>query len=384
MRPGFTNPMKWPYPYKAHPPLYTYNGKVLRRRPGYRQVIAPTNGTSVATAIMEADSKAEQRTDEPVQVRPVDLSKDLFTIGELVSLEYETYPYLLEKFIPKGCISFLAGSSDSGKSLFTLNLAISIITDQKEYIGQKIDQTYGKVLLISSEDGPIALSIRIKKLLNGKNLLNTQRERMIILTNSDGLYERVKGILSHYSVDLIILDAFGDVFAGDINTSNHVRLFLDKFDRLIQKHNSSMLIIHHIAKGKERQAANKGQLLGSVGIEGKSREVMILSKDASMPSKRTLKVVKANYASEEDKRISYELIFDPETLTYKSMGTALQEFGIQEAKKTPGRKVDREKVKKVFELKEEGNSGAEIAELMDIHPSNISRWLTKYKEEYSQ
>jgi len=382
MRQGFTPPVKMQYPIKAYPPIYSNNDKVVMWKSGFLKMVAPTNGQSVNQIIKTARVKEVEPEKEPTPIQPVDLTKDIFTVGELVSLDYASYPYLLEKFIPKGCISFLAGSSDAGKSLFYLNLAINIITDQKEYIGQEINPTYGKVLLISTEDGPIALSNRIKKQLNGNKLLTKQKERMLVITSSDGLVERVKKILDHCSVDLIILDAFGDVFEGDINTSNHVRLFLKKFDKLVKKHNTTMLIVHHIAKGKENQAANKGQLLGSAGIEGLAREVLILSKDPSKPMKRTLKVVKANYASEEDKRISYELLFDSKTLTYKSMGTALKELDNEVERKNPGRKVDWEKVEKVFELKKEGHSGAKIAELMDMHPATVSRWLRKYKDQF--
>lgn len=382
MRRGFEPPIKMQHPFVAHPPLFTNHGKVMSWKPGMRQVIAPTNGKSVNHVIKASVPDKAKPEAEKAPAQTVDLTKDIFTVGELLSLDYDEYPHLLKKLIPQGNITFLAGSSDVGKSLFYTNLALKIITDQKEYIGQRINPTYGKVLLISTEDGPIAISSRLKKQLNGKKLLKKQEDRMIILTSSDKLVARVKKILNHYSVDLIVLDAFGDVFDGDINTINSVRLFLNEFAEIIKKHNTSMLIVHHIAKGKENQAANKGQLLGSAGIEGKAREVLILTKDTSKPSKRTLKVVKANYASEEDKRVSYELLFDSKTLTYKSMGTAIKELDAEVEKKKPGRKVNEDQVKEVFKLKAEGLTGAKIAELTDIHPGTVSRWLKKYKGEF--
>jgi RecA-family ATPase len=382
MRHGFEPPIKTQYPIIAHPPLFVRNGDAIRRKPGYKQYVAPTNGKSVNQVIQTKALENNEPEANKASVQTVDITKDIFTVGELLSLKYDGYPYLLEKFIPKGVITFIAGSSDVGKSLFYTNLALNIITDKREFIGQKINLTYGKVLLISTEDGPIGLSDRMNKQMNGEKLLKKQEDRMLILINTDRLIDRIKHILARYSVDLIVLDAFGDVFDGDINTSNQVRIYLDKFDNLIKKYNTSMLIIHHIAKAKENQAANKGQLLGSGALEGRARQVLILSKDASKPSKRTLKVVKGNYASEEDKRISYELHFDSNTLTYKSMGAAVRDLGDQIEKKAPGRKVDMEKVKKVFELHKEGYKGVEIAELIDMNPTTVSKWLKRYKDDF--
>ena len=381
MRAGFIHPNKLPYPYKSHPPLCINNGHVRRWKTGCRQVVAPTNGQALSLAINTTEAKREQLEREPAQFQPVDLSKDIFTVGELVSLDVKYIPFLLDRFIPKESITFLAGASDVGKSLFYSDLSLRIITDKKDFIGHKIDPTYGKVLLISTEDGAVAISNRIKKQLGDQKLLKKQMDRMMILTSSANLLVRVKQILSNYSVDLIILDAFGDVFEGDLNTSNKVRVYLNEFAELVKKHKTSMLIVHHIGKGKESLPASKNQLLGSVGIEGKARSVLMLSKDQADPSKRKLKIVKGNYVSDEDKRVSYELVFDPDTLTYSRSSIIVDDASPVVEKQKPGRKTDMEKVQIVLKLKREGLTGAVISKRTGIHAATVSRWLKKYRDD---
>ena len=64
---------------------------------------------------------------------------------------------------------------------------------------------------------------------------------------------KVREKLKETSFDLVILDAFADLYDGDINTSNKVRIFLNDFSEMIREFKCAVLIVHHIGKGREGQ-----------------------------------------------------------------------------------------------------------------------------------
>ena len=117
-------------------------------------------------------------------IKQIDLSKDQFTLDELLELDVTEIPFLVEKLIPKESITFIAGSSDVGKSLFYTQLALLLILDKKEFVGFKINSKYKRVILASTEDGAVAISSRIRKQLDGATVETSIRN----LINCNGLH----------------------------------------------------------------------------------------------------------------------------------------------------------------------------------------------------
>jgi len=313
--------------------------------------------------------------------KQIDLSKDQFTLEELLELDVTEIPFLVDKLIPKESITFIAGSSDVGKSLFYTQLALLLILDKKEFVGFKINSKYKRVILASTEDGAVAISSRIRKQLNGATIETNIRKRMTVLTTSTNLESRIEKLLKEQKSDLVVIDAFADVYGGDINTSNQVRAFLNNFTRLSREYQCAVLIVHHIGKGKEKQGANKSHLLGSVGIEGKARQVIVLSQPDLHSHKRHLSIVKGNYVSLEDKKKTFVFDFDSHTLTYSKskvtykVGEDIPKQKQKQIKK--GRKLDLELVATARKLRNEGAKLVEIAEVVGKDKSTVSRWLNK-------
>ena len=317
--------------------------------------------------------------------KQIDLSKDQFTLDELLELDVTEIPFLVEKIIPKESITFIAGSSDVGKSLFYTQLALLLILDKKEFVGFKINSKYKRVILASTEDGAVAISSRIRKQLNGATIETSIRKRMTVLTTSTNLESRIEKLLKEQKVDLVVIDAFADVYGGDINTSNQVRAFLNNFARLSREYQCSVLIVHHIGKGKEKQGANKNQLLGSVGIEGKARQVIILSQPDPDSTKRHLSIVKGNYVSVEDKKKTFVFDFDSNTLTYNKSKLTYnvgEDIPKQEQIKQ-GRKRDPELVAKALKLRNERATLEAIGKVVGRDKSTVSKWLKELKHDPS-
>ena len=95
-----------------------------------------------------------------------------------------------------------------------------------------------------------------------------------------------------------------------MNISNKVRSFFNAYDEINKEFKCSMIFIHHIGKSREGYPLHKNQILGSVGIVDKAREVLMLSRDKKSSTDRQLTVLKANYVSDEDKKKAIILKFD--------------------------------------------------------------------------
>ena len=154
------------------------------------------------------------------------------------------------------------------------------------------------------------------------------------------------------------------------------------------KHKSAFLIVHHTGKAKESRNPNKAQQLGSVGIEGKARQVLMLSVDRENPDIKIISIVKGNYLSETDKNKKIFLKFDPQTLlrreceyeTKKPLKSSIASSGDCSTKSKPGRKRDKELWARAIALYKEGKKQCEIAKELGVCAATISRWITKYKE----
>ncbi len=325
---------------------------------------------------------------DKVKSQSINLSKERFTLGELLSIDIENIPFLVEKLIPENTLTFLAGASDVGKSLLYTQLVLCIVMGKDEFVGCKISAKHKRVLIVSTEDGAVAISIRLKKQLCNATIDQDKLEDLILITGSTNPKNRIEGELKNGKFDLVVIDAFADIYGDDINTSNRVRTFLDGFTQLISKYGCSLLIVHHIGKGKERLSENKGHLLGSVGIEGKARQVLILSKDNVLGNIRRLVSVKGNYLTEEEKKNTLVMEFDPTTLTYKTIDekspvdlTDKNQFGIVSSRRQ-GRKenAELEEMKsKARQLYKEGWTLEKIGKELGRDKSTISRWFSDDK-----
>jgi hypothetical protein len=276
-----------------------------------------------------------------------------------------------------------------GKSTWYTQLSLSIIRGDTEFLGCKLNVTHRRVLVISTEDGPIALSFRAIKQFNSPSANLEYRDRLTFITNHENLETRIEKFLKKTRVDLIVLDAFADVFTeGDMNSSTIVSRYFNTYVNLIQKYGCTVLFVHHVGKGKQVNKAEKDHLLGSTGIEGKMRNVLMLS---IVNDQHQLSIAKSNYINREDKKVPFYLDFDKDTLSFsvaagpakpKESGESdVASSGGSRANIRPGKQKDMGLYNKAIQLYKEGMTQVEIAKIVDRDKSTICKWIKEYKSE---
>ncbi|MFH0757259.1 MAG: AAA family ATPase [Bacteroidota bacterium] len=310
----------------------------------------------------------------------IEMNDQLCTLDHIWNLPDVENKFLVDKFIPKEAITILGGTSDVGKSLFTLQLSMAIIQNKDSILGQQIKVDYNSVLLVSTEDNRIQILSRIRKQLHGDKLSKLMRERLIILTTSENVSNEIEKILTKYPVDLVVVDAFSDIFEGDMNTSNQVRKCLSMFQNTIARYGCSFLIVHHIRKDS-KQAPNKDQFLGSGGIPAKARNSLMLTKKWIKGfDVRQINIVKGNYISEEDKRKDWYYFFNEQTLSLEEtpddfLKQTKYKYVVGPESGNPDESSIRSLKILANDLREKGQTYDEIATRVGRNKSTVWRWL---------
>lgn len=261
-------------------------------------------------------------------------SEDKYSGLNLYEFDFNELPKLLDPIFPKVGVVSLVGSSDTGKSTFLRQLAISIAFGLDDFIGYKINNDAKKVIYVSTEDDPASTSISLKKqiqgLFNVENIPLTNLNNLKFIFDTDlnaesnkNLFTLLSKDLDDIGADLIIIDAFTDIFSGDLNSSTKVRQFLNLFSDIAKEFNCLVLFLHHTGKRTDKYTASKDNVLGSQAFEAKMRVLVELKHYPNDDSKRTLTITKGNYISSQIKKFAKVLSFDEETLLFTECGQVL-------------------------------------------------------------
>jgi RecA-family ATPase len=182
------------------------------------------------------------------------------------------------------------------------------VAGESEHLGRRINGGYRNIIYVSTEDDILSLSPRIKRekdyFRSGTNFDNLR-----FIFDNENLLGRLRDEYSRQNADCIVLDAFGDIFEGDINSSTATRSFMNDYKNFADEAGCAVVFLHHNRKAAASGNPDKSDLLGSMAIEAKGRSVLMLSQSDSRVDRRVLRVVKGNYLTPEEKKVNYELSF---------------------------------------------------------------------------
>jgi RecA-family ATPase len=308
------------------------------------------------------------------------------TLDELMALPEDDRSFLVYPIIPRSKISMLAGKSDVGKSMFYIQLCTAIILGRSKFLDMIMEPKYRRALIITTEDDRYDIRFRLGRQLAGMKLNKAQSVNLKVVDDTTEIVPVLEVELSMKRYDLVVIDAFGDVFEGNINATNDVRRFLTSISMVLNRYQCAALIIHHEGKATSKKGPQKDKILGSSGIEQRCRSVAILSADPKLPGRRTLQVVKGNHISDEEKAKVHRYIFDSETFTYSVDPNAVGEDegnapSNKYTRKYPqmkqrGRKGPTEaEFNQAKEMREAGKTLQEIGEALNRNSSTICRWF---------
>jgi KaiC/GvpD/RAD55 family RecA-like ATPase len=295
-------------------------------------------------------------------------NKTTYNALELFNLNIESVPKLVEPFFQKSGLASLVGTSDTGKSTFLRQLSLAIALNKDNFIGFKLKAQHNKVIYVSTEDGAFSVSHSIRKQIKNITDKNDDLDLIKNLTfifDTDNLYNRLEDMLAESPVDLIVIDAFTDVFTQEINANTQVRKFLNSYDILAKKNDCLIIFLHHTGKRTQNNKPSKDSIIGSQAFEAKMRVVMEIRNNSHNPSLKDLWVLKSNFLENEQKNQSHVLNFSKD-LTFSNTGQ-------KDSKNIQSKFNNKQLLNKVLELNKAGNSFRKIEELLKGTEFEISK-----------
>ena len=217
----------------------------------------------------------EQQQLEANFVSAAELSGEI--TGEMLLMkQIKEIPTLVEPLFPKVGLACLAGSSDTGKSAFLRQMVMATSAGLKSFLGMKLNVVHQSAYYVSTEDDETATAYLLNRQNTDLNIPPADLRNLRFVFESENIVAELDKRLAVHPADLIVVDCFSDLYTGNMNESNQVRLFLNQYSQLANKYQCLIIFLHHCGKRTEKFLPSKHNLLGSQAFEAKMRLVLEL------------------------------------------------------------------------------------------------------------
>lgn len=295
---------------------------------------------------------------------------------QLLNDEVEEIPKLIDPIFHRVGLASLIGSSDTGKSSLLRELCVDVVTGL-DFLGWKVNPIHKRAYYVSTEDDQMAISFLLKKQNKDYGLIPEDLENLVYIFETDNLVYRLDKELCEKPADVVVIDAFADVFNGQLYETNRVRAFLNEFSQLAQKHQCLIIFLHHTNKRSDTLEPSKHNALGSQGFEAKMRLMIELKSDTQINNKKHFCIVKGNYLSNQYKTHSFNLQFT-ENLTFNNLNTRTH-YELMNKDKERKETIEYE-YNEIMRLKGEGLTHEEIGNELGVSKSSVSKKITRYNK----
>ena len=321
---------------------------------------------------MKVDFKPFSEKEEP--------EKDIWNAKELIERKITKLPTLVDPIFPRCGSIALAGGSDLGKSTFLRQFALSVSIGDKSFLGWDLKTQHQRAIYVSTEDDKDQITISLKTFNEHRNLKSEKFEGVDFVFAIENLVETLRNRLTINKIDVLIIDAFLDVFPGVMNDGGQVRRFITEYDQLAKEFGFLVIFNHHAGKRTQMFAPSKDNLLGSQSFEARMRLVIEMRPDFVDDNKLHLCIVKGNYLPPEYKKESF-VIEANENRYFSNTGEREVFEHLRESVK------EKQDLKKLcWDLKEEGKKTVREIEIelrsqgYKISKSTVNRYLKEREE----
>lgn len=236
--------------------------------------------------------------------------RKIIRASDLLKRGVREIPMLFAPVFPAACVSILAGSSDAGKSMLLRNMAICTVTG-RDFLGWKYKGKHRSCIFVATEDDEEATSFLLGKHEQGYGDAPDDLAGLRFLFATENIINDLEQELSIEPADLVIVDAYSDVFDGkEQSSAAQTRAFVNKFKKLATEFGCHVLFLHHTGKRTEDLIPSKNNFVGSQSLEASVRLGIELRVDRQNPDLRHLCVVKGNYLGNQYKMSSFVLKMD--------------------------------------------------------------------------
>ena len=126
---------------------------------------------------------------------------DFVTGEELLNRGYTKIPCLLDPLLPSVGIAGLVGGSDTGKSTFLRQFAVSIVIGQGYFLGYSINAPHKSTIYASTEDDEASIAYLLSTMPQVNTNYPAAFKKLRFIFESDGLLAKLDRILTNAPAD---------------------------------------------------------------------------------------------------------------------------------------------------------------------------------------
>jgi hypothetical protein len=315
----------------------------------------------ITVGAITLDGKLRARASELKNHRPLSTVEDNQLISEPIysqsnknqTFEFEIYngleisqmeipkeSFLIENLITENSVNFLSGEEGCGKSLLSMNLAISIAVGASTWLSYNIKKQ-GKVIYLNNE---LAFSDYARRLKAMSNSLPASGDisNLIVPKEVPALnecWETLNRTCENEKPCLIVVDCLYFAHDKDENDSSEMKALMRQFLKLRDIHNLTLLLVHHTKKNSRYEKMHNDQMRGSNVFSGVTDTVLQIRRSAADERKRIIKPTKFRHVSDENRKCRL-LSLNPESLWFIDEGETDEDEHIARATPTAEVEID--------------------------------------------
>jgi KaiC/GvpD/RAD55 family RecA-like ATPase len=159
--------------------------------------------------------------------------------------------WIIENVLPKGFNSCIAGTTGSKKSMWAIQLALSVANGEKEFCNNPINTRGLKVLFIDTEIGEDELLRRFHKI---KSHMAWKGDGNWLMMSKSGttmdIWEQTKEMIAAFRPELVVIDSmYNATSVADFSKPTGMSKVTDALSIIKDKYKVTLLMVAHFNKG---------------------------------------------------------------------------------------------------------------------------------------
>jgi hypothetical protein len=261
---------------------------VLERRALRSEAI--NSAIALEKAVQEGDSPARIREhmeiiSELIEVKDEE-NIEPFDLQDVIDEPDKPVPWVIKGLLARRDFAIIAGEPGTGKSVFALDLALSLASGTEFLSTFKVERQFN-VIYLDEEMAPLLARRRLKQLIVGRQLepddlaLQYYNSCSISLDSPEGRLA-LRRICDSFKPDWIILDSLIRFHKRNENDNSEMSRFYEHLRALQKEYETGIIALHHLAKPSKDKSKELGHRLRGAsdlratvdqlwGIEGETR-----------------------------------------------------------------------------------------------------------------
>jgi len=269
-----------------------------------------------------------------------EFSFELLNGKDIAMMEIPQQKFLIKNLISENSLNILMGEEKCGKSLFAMNLALSVAIGTKEWLGFEI-MKQGKVLFLNNELTSADFYRRFKKMVERLPVAGDVSNFLVPkeVPSVDECWKTLNETCEIEKPCLIVLDCLYFAHNKDENDSSEMKALMRQLLSLRDKYGLAILVIHHTKKGSRYQKMHNEQMRGSNVFGGVADLTLQIRRSSKDESKRIYKPLRGRELPDSELKCRL-LSLDPESLWFKDEGVTDEAEHIASTVQTAEAEVD--------------------------------------------